>query len=252
MLLPLRDYRPSGSFPIVTVALIAINVLVYLYQALILGDRPSPYRMWVGFRVERLTLEELFLFTYGVQPCELFGRCEPFPPVSFPIWLTIFTAMFVHGGLLHLAGNMWYLWIFGDNVEDAMGRGRFLLFYLLTGTAAAFAQIVINPASPTPMVGASGAIAGVLGAYLVLYPYGRVLTLLWLFYFVRFVELPALVVLGLWFLIQLLSYTMNPFGGGVAWMAHIGGFVAGALLVRLFAVHPRFRRGAYWDRDEGR
>ncbi len=244
MLLPLRDYRPSGSFPIVTVAIIALDVLIYLYQALILGDQPSPYRVRVGFHVERLSLEELFLFTYGAQPCEVLGRCTPFPPASFPIWLTVITAMFLHGGVLHLVGNMWYLWIFGDNVEDAMGHGRFLLFYLLTGVIAALAQIFANPSSQIPMIGASGAIAGVLGAYMVLYPQGRVLTLLWVFYFIRFIELPALIVLGFWFLIQLLSYSLNPFGGGVAWMAHIGGFLAGALLVRFFAVRPR---RPYWE-----
>ena len=244
MLLPLRDYRPSGSFPIVTVAIIALDVLIYLYQALILGDQPSPYRVRVGFHVERLSLEDLFLFTYGAQPCEVLGRCTPFPPASFPIWLTVITAMFLHGGVLHLVGNMWYLWIFGDNVEDAMGHGRFLLFYLLTGGIAALAQIFANPSSQIPMIGASGAIAGVLGAYMVLYPQGRVLTLLWVFYFIRFIELPALIVLGFWFLIQLLSYSLNPFGGGVAWMAHIGGFLAGALLVRFFAVRPR---RPYWE-----
>jgi len=244
MLLPLRDYRPSGSFPIITVAIIAIDVLVYLYQALILGDQPSPYRVRVGFHVERLSLGDLFLFTYGAQPCEVLGKCVPFPPATFPTWLTVITAMFLHGGVLHLVGNMWYLWIFGDNVEDAMGHGRFLLFYLLTGVIAGLAQIFANPASQIPMVGASGAIAGVLGAYMVLYPQGRVLTLLWVFYFIRFIELPALIVLGFWFLIQLLSYSLNPFGGGVAWMAHIGGFLAGALLVRLFAVRPR---RPYWE-----
>jgi membrane associated rhomboid family serine protease len=244
MLLPLRDYRPSGSFPIITVAIIALDVLIYLYQALILGGQPSPYRVRVGFHVERLSLEDLFLFTYGAQPCEVLGKCTPFPPASFPVWLTVITAMFLHGGVLHLVGNMWYLWIFGDNVEDAMGHGRFLLFYLLTGVIAALAQIFANPSSQIPMVGASGAIAGVLGAYMVLYPQGRVLTLLWMFYFIRFIELPALIVLGFWFLIQLLSYSLNPLGGGVAWMAHIGGFLAGALLVRFFAVRPR---RPYWE-----
>lgn len=238
MFFPLRDYRPSGSFPLVTIAIIAVNVLVYLYQALILGGQPSPYRVRVGFRLEHLSLEDVFIFTYGVSPCEVLGRCEPFPEATFPIWLTLFTSMFLHGGPLHLASNMWYLWIFGDNVEDAMGRVRFLAFYLLGGLVAAAAQVFSSASSPIPMVGASGAIAGVLGAYMMLYPYGRVLTLVWFFYFIRFVQMPAIIVLGLWFLLQLLSASIGGGsleGGGVAWMAHIGGFLFGALLVRFFS-----------------
>ncbi len=235
MFFPLRDYRPSGSFPLITVAVIAIDVLVYLYQALILGNQPSPYRIRVGLRVETLSMEELFLFTYGITPCEILGRCEPFPPVSFPLWITFFTSMFLHGGLLHLAGNLWFLWIFGDNVEDAMGKVRFAFFYVLSGLAAALAQMLSAPDSSIPMVGASGAISGVLGAYLVLYPQGRVLTLVWFLYFIRFVEMPALIYLGLWFLLQLVSASLGgSLGGGVAWMAHIGGFLAGVLLVRIF------------------
>jgi len=236
---PLRDYRPSHRFPLVTLTLIAINVLVYLYQALVLGDQRVPVR--VGLHRAFITKEELFLYTYGLSPCEVLGSCAPFPPVDFPLWLTLFTSMFLHGGLLHLAGNMWYLWIFADNVEDAMGRLRFVLFYLLSGLAAAAAQIGVNPDAQTPMVGASGAISGVLGAYMVLYPRGRVLTLLWVFYFVRFLQLPALYFLGFWFLFQLLSASLvgTGEGGGVAWMAHIGGFVAGALLVRFFVTRPR-------------
>jgi membrane associated rhomboid family serine protease len=220
------------------VALIAINVLIYLYQALILGGEPSRYSIRVGFKIENLSLEEVFLFTYGVTPCEILGRCTPFPEATFPIGLTLFTSMFLHGGLLHLASNMWYLWIFGDNVEDAMGKVRFLIFYLLAGLAAALAQIFSSASSPIPMVGASGAIAGVLGAYLVLYPYGRILTVVWFLYFLRFVQIPAMIVLGFWFLLQLLSASLGGGSlgeGGVAWMAHIGGFVAGALLVRLFS-----------------
>lgn len=237
MFFPLRDYRRSSSFPAVTVGLIVVDVLVYLYQALVLAGQPSPYRVRVGFRLETLSLEDLFLFTYGVTPCEILGRCDPFPPTTFPIWLTLFTSMFLHGGLLHLAGNMWFLWIFGDNVEDAMGKVRFVIFYLISGLVAAFAQILSSPNSQIPMVGASGAISGVLGAYLVLYPYGRILTLAWFFYFLRFVEVPAIIFLGLWFLLQVFSASLGGGalqGEGVAWMAHIGGFIAGALLVRLF------------------
>ena len=235
MFFPLRDYRKSGSFPWVTVALIAINVLVYLYQALVLGDQRVVLRQ--GLRSEVISLEDLFIFQYGVTPCEVTASCQPFPAATFPIWLTLFTAMFLHGGLLHVASNMWYLWIFGDNVEDAMGKPRFLIFYLLGGMAAAAAQILANTSSQIPMVGASGAIAGVLGAYLVLFPQGRILTLVWVFFFVRLIQLPAMIVLGLWFLLQLLSVSVGGGalqGEGVAWMAHIGGFAAGVLLVRLF------------------
>ena len=243
MFFPIRDYRSRGSFPIVTVTIIVIDVLVYLYQALVLGDQPSSYWIRSGFRREPLPMEQLFIYTYGLSPCEVLGKCRLFPQASFPIWLTLFTSMFLHGSWLHIAGNMWYLWIFGDNVEDAMGKVRFLAFYLLSGLAAAAAQIFSSPASPIPMIGASGAIAGVLGAYLVLYPYGRVLTLVWFLYFVRFVQMPAIVVLGLWFLLQVLSASLGGGslgGGGVAWMAHIGGFLTGALLVKFFAIRPAY------------
>lgn len=223
-----------------TIFIIALNVLVYLYQALVLGAQHVIVRS--GFRSEMISLEDLFIFQYGVTPCEIAGSCAPFPAATFPIWLTLVTSMFLHGGLLHLGSNMWYLWIFGDNVEDAMGKARYLLFYLLSGLAAAFGQIFFNTTSQVPMIGASGAISGVLGAYLVLFPYGRVLTVVWLFYFVRFVEMPSIVVLGLWLLLQLVSVA---FGGGalrgegIAYMAHIGGFAVGAILAR-FLVNPSY------------
>jgi len=232
---PLRDYRPSRTFPGVTVTIIAIDVLIYLYQAFLLGDR----RVWVelgGGHGAYLSREMLFLYTYGLSPCEVLGSCSPFPPVEFPLWMTLFTSMFLHGSILHLVGNMWYLWVFADNVEDAMGKVRFVLFYLLSGLAAAGAQIAADPTSTVPMIGASGAVSGVLGAYLVLYPRGRVLTLLWFFYFVRLLRLPALYFLGFWFLFQLLNASLagSGAGGGVAWIAHIGGFLAGMGLIRLF------------------
>jgi len=220
--------------------LISLNVLAYLYQALILGNQRVVVRS--GFRSQILTLEDLFIFQYGVTPCEIMASCSPFPAASFPIWLTLLTSMFLHGGLLHLASNMWYLWIFGDNVEDAMGKVRFLLFYLLSGLAAAFAQIFFNTASNVPMIGASGAISGVLGAYLVFFPYGRVLTLVWVFFFVRFIQMPAVIVLGLWLLLQLVSVSLGGGalrGEGVAYMAHIGGFAVGVLLARLF-IRPSY------------
>src|SRR5204863_1023641 len=152
-------------------------------------------------------------------------------------WLTIVFAMFMHGGLLHLGGNMLFLWIFGNNVEDSMSRPRFAAFYLLGGLAATAAQVLINPGSHSPTLGASGAIAAVLGGYALLYPRARVVTLIFLIIFVTVIELPALLVLGGWFLLQIVDASSKPLegGGGVAYFAHIGGFVFGLLLVRLFA-----------------
>jgi len=225
-MIPLRDYRPSGSFPIVTVSLIVINAIVFVYQ-LLLESKPVPFYS--------VSYGDLFIYRWGAVPREIMHGVDLQPYIPVPIWLTLITSMFLHGGFLHIAGNMLYLWIFGDNVEDAMGHLRFLLFYLLSGIAAALAQVMTNPDSAIPMVGASGAIAGVLGAYLLLYPYGRVLTLMFFFYFVRMVEVPAIVLLGLWFFLQLANASLGQLaGGGVAWFAHIGGFLAGALLLFVF------------------
>jgi membrane associated rhomboid family serine protease len=155
--------------------------------------------------------------------------------------------MFLHGGWFHLVGNMWFLWVFGNNIEDAMGAGRFTVFYVLAGTIAALAHVFANPASPVPMVGASGAISGVMGAYLVLYPRARVDTLFFFLIFFRIIPLPAWVILGYWFVIQLLSAGAAA-GGGVAYGAHVGGFLAGLLLVRLFARRrPRGTGGGAWS-----
>jgi membrane associated rhomboid family serine protease len=181
---------------------------------------------------------------FGLVPCRLTGGCPA--PDDFPSPLaTVFTSMFLHGSWFHLGGNMLYLWIFGDGVEDTLGHGRFLAFYLVSGTAAALVQAYLNPASQVPMVGASGAISGVLGAYLVLFPYATVLTLVMFGFFVRFLRVPALIVLGFWIVVQLLNgyITFSAQGtgrgesGGVAWFAHIGGFLAGVLL--LFLLRPR-------------
>ncbi len=166
-------------------------------------------------------------------------------PVPAP--LTLFSSMFVHGDLFHLAGNMLYLWIFGDNVEDVMGPVRFLLFYVLCGLGAAATQVALMPGSEVPMVGASGAIAGVLGAYALLYPRAQVLTLVFLLFFIRIMYLPAVVLLGIWFLMQVLSAGGSGGGAGVAWWAHIGGFVVGLLFVRTFAtrLQPQVVRTTY-------
>jgi len=187
---------------------------------------------------------EAFIFEFGVVPCRVTGACSVHGELPHPI-ATIFTSMFMHGGLFHVAGNMLYLWIFGDNVEDTLGHGRFLAFYLLAGVAAALAQIAVHPGSRIPMVGASGAISGVLGAYLLLFPYAGVLVLVIFGFFARVVRWPAIIVLGFWIVVQflngLITASASPGGGGAtggtAWFAHIGGFLAGMVL--LFLMRPR-------------
>lgn len=220
-MIPLRDINPRRRFPLVTLVLIVLNVLVFFYEFLL----PSESAL------DRL------VFTWGLVP----ARLTSLDPRAV---LTVFTSMFLHGGFMHLGGNMLYLWIFGDNIEAAMGGLRFLLFYLLCGVGAAVGQVLVNPLSEVPMVGASGAISGVLGAYLLLYPRAQVETLLLLGYFVRLVRLPALVVLGMWIFTQLLSGLASlglQATGGVAWFAHIGGFAAGVILVGFF------RRRRWWE-----
>lgn len=172
---------------------------------------------------------------YALVPAEFLKGVDLPPTIPIPVFLTLFTSMFLHGGLVHLLGNMLYLWIFGDNVEDAMGHVKFLLFYFLCGVAAAFAQIAIDPGSAIPQIGASGAIAGVLAAYFMLFPYSRVLTLIPVFFFLRLVAVPAVFLLGFWFILQIISGAGSlGSAGGVAWFAHIGGFLAGGLFVFAF------------------
>jgi membrane associated rhomboid family serine protease len=233
-MLPLKDDVPSRSFPSVTVTLITLNAAVFAYQAsLAMGPEPVASRA-----------AEAFVTEFGAIPCRITASCvstDDLPPAV----VTIFSAMFLHGGLLHIAGNMLYLWIFGDNVEDSLGHGRFLLFYLLSGVAAAGAQTLVGPRSSIPMIGASGAISGVLGAYLVLFPYARVLVLLIFGFFVRLVYVPAVIVLGFWIVVQFINglVTVGAVAsgvaetGGTAWFAHIGGFLAGIVL--LFLLRPR-------------
>jgi membrane associated rhomboid family serine protease len=204
-MIPLSDVIPSRTVPVVTIGLIIVNALVFLYEQAL----PDP-------------LLQQFVANYAL----------------IPAWFSVpalFTSQFLHGGWLHIISNMLYLWIFGDNVEDRLGHFRYLLFYLGAGAAAAILQTLFDPFSTVPMVGASGAIAGVMGAYFVLYPYSRVLTAVFLIIFFDIIEIPAVFFLGLWFLLQLLSgvgslAVSNAAGGGVAFWAHIGGFVAGALI----------------------
>jgi hypothetical protein len=213
-MIPLRDENPSRSPPVVTRLLVALNVVVFLFQLLLGADLLAFLSEW-ALVPARLTLA----LRYGEEPLTGPG-------------VTLLTSMFLHGGWLHLVGNLWYLWIFGDNVEDRMGHVRFLLFYLLTGAVAGLLHSLTNPASRLPTVGASGAIAGVLGAYLVAFPRARIVTLLPIFPFFQVVALPAAIVLGLWFVLQFFSGAaalLVPTAGGVAWWAHIGGFVSGVL-----------------------
>jgi len=220
-MIPLRDVIPSRTTPFVTVGLIVVNAAVFMHQ-LGLGDDIEP-----------------FIRTWGVVPAD------------FSI-VSLFSSMFLHGGFLHIAGNMLYLWIFGDNVEDRMGHGRYLTFYLACGVAAALAQTYAAPLSTVPMVGASGAIAGVMGAYFVLYPHSRIVTLLPIFVFIQIIEVPAIFFLGIWFLMQLMSgvgsiaQTADANSGGIAFWAHAAGFIAGVAGVMVFK-RPERQRVEWWN-----
>jgi membrane associated rhomboid family serine protease len=218
-MIPLRDDNPSSSKPFVTMTFVAMCVLVFLWQFSLGGEG--------GQRA---------VYSLGVIPAVLLGGLNLPPELHVvPPSVTVLTSMFMHGGWMHLIGNMLYLWIFGDNVEDSMGHGRFIVFYLLCGVAAALAQAIPEPNSQIPMVGASGAISGVLGAYLLLHPHARVLVVVPFGFILHTMRLPAGIVLALWFGLQLFSNLMTqPGQGGVAFRAHIGGFVAGMLLVGIF------------------
>ena len=215
-MIPLRDSTRSRSSPVVVYLIIAACVAAFFYtQGLGSDDN-----------------QMAFSAAYGAIPRAI--TRGPWPDA----WVGLVTSMFLHGSWLHLGGNMLYLWIFGDNVEDAMGHGRFVVFYLLTGVVAALVHVATQPASTIPLIGASGAIAGVLGAYLVLYPRARVLTLVFFIWFFRLAELPAVLVLSLWFLLQLYQGVAALGASGVAtvaFWAHVGGFIAGAVLVPFFA-----------------
>jgi rhomboid family protein len=231
---PLKDNIPTLRFPVVTVTLIALNVISYFFWqkgGITLGDPGSHHYLCHLYDYAEIPYEV-------THPGEQIGT-QGCPAPTAPTWLTLFTAMFLHGGLLHLGGNMLFLWIFGNNVEDSMGPVKFLLFYLLSGLAAAGLQLAIRPDSMTPNLGASGAIAGVLGGYLILFPRARVITVIFIVFFFTIVELPALLILAFWFVQQvlfgLLDLNTAPGGGGVAYFAHIGGFAFGLLAIKLFA-----------------
>ena len=242
---PLKDNIPTRRFPVLTVALIVANVFIYF--ALQSGGFSAPNEqsaVWPTGEYAVVPKE----VTHPGEDCGVDFSCPAVQqgstdggPDQVPWYLTIFTAMFMHGSVLHLAGNMLFLWIFGNNIEDSMSRWRFILFYLAGGVMAFLAQTALDPDSTVPTLGASGAVAAVLGAYLLLYPRARVVTAIFLFIFFTFVELPALVVLGLWFVLQALYAGADVFapaggeGGGVAYMAHVGGFVFGLIVIKLIA-----------------
>src|SRR5438876_2895677 len=220
-MIPIRDINPSGKFPAVTIAIILACTTAFLLE-LSLGDALNRF-------VQAYALVPRHI-TYGLETKTL-----GFESIVAPF----FTSMFLHGGWLHLIGNMWFFWIFGDNIEDTLGHFRFALFYLLCGLAAGLTHYYLSPLSPVPTIGASGAIAGVLGGYLVRFPTARVVTLVPLGIFLQMMELPAWLMLGLWFLAQAVGgfLTLGATGGGVAWWAHVGGFLAGIVLVRV--LEPR-------------
>ncbi len=219
-MLPIRDLNPSRTRPVVNILLIAVNALFFFYE------------LWLGERLEGL-LQSAFI------PARIFEDRVIYPSeVAWGLQSGLLS-MFLHGGWGHFLGNMLFLWIFGDNIEDRLGHVRYLIFYLLSGYAATFAHAFFNPLSAVPAIGASGAISGVLGAYLFLHPMARIVTVFWFFIFIRFIEVPAIVYLPIWFLIQLFSGVSSlqvadpAAAGGVAWFAHIGGFVAGPILLLL-------------------
>jgi rhomboid family protein len=215
-MIPLRDTQPSYSTPFVTIAIIIVNVMVFLYQVSL-----DPYEL------------NHFIAQYAIVP----DRFQ---------YADILTAMFMHGGWMHLIGNMWFLWIYGDNVEDVLGHGKYLLFYLLCGVAAGLSHVMLAPYSRVPTLGASGAIAGVMGAYLIKFPHSRIITLVPIFIFLTTMEIPAVFMLAYWFIIQIFSGVgsigySNISKGGVAWFAHVGGFVAGMVLIYVLGTRERFR-----------
>ena len=231
-MIPLKDDVVSRSTPIVTVLLIALNVAAYVYQVLLALSIDTGGR----------SAADAFMFEFGVTPCRLTGSCDR---GDFPSpYVTIFTSMFLHGNVLHIGGNMLYLWIFGDNVEDALGHVSYVAFYLLSGLLAGLAHVALNLQSNVPSIGASGAIAGVMAGYLVLYPHASVRTLLFIGPFIAMPRVRAVLLIGFWFVLQLMSGlasigVRSEQTTGVAFWAHIGGFIAGFILVHLF--RPRSR-----------
>jgi hypothetical protein len=230
-MIPIRDRNPSGTFPYITIGIIVVNVLIFLYE---------------------LSLDSglgVFVMKFGIVPLKV-SNYSQVPDLTFiSTFFPFISSMFLHGGFIHLIGNMWFLWIFGDNIEDKLGHFKYLGFYILCGIIASSVHVFFNSQSNVPCIGASGAIAAVLGAYMVTFPRARVVTIVPLFIFIQIIELPAVVVLGFWFVIQFfngaVSITASASGAGVAWWAHIGGFAAGVIIlytIRIFSVRKPMRR----------
>jgi len=224
-LFPFKDDNPTRTFPLVTIGVIVINILVYIWELI----SPSG--------------EKYIAYRYGAIPSSLlsFEKTEPF---SLHPSLSIFSSMFLHGGLLHIGGNMLYLWIFGNNIEDRLGHFRFILFYLMCGIVAAYSHAITAPSSTVPMIGASGAVAGILGAYILLFPRAKVHTLVFFGFFVEIIKIPALIVIGFWAIIQVVNGILSQSlvaQGGVAWFAHVGGFLAGLSTIKILLPKGRFR-----------
>jgi membrane associated rhomboid family serine protease len=214
-MIPLKDDVPTRTFPIITIGIVLVNIFIFAWS------------LTLPAGLER-SLVQKYAFIPRDLMVALASRIDLLP---YNV-MTIFTSMFIHGGFLHIGGNMLYLWIFGNNVEDAAGHMRFAVFYLLSGVAAGLVQYSFDPSSPVPMVGASGAVSGVLGAYLILFPRAKVKTLIFVFLFITTIDIPAMVLLTVWFFVQI---AFSHGQGGVAWFAHIGGFIFGMLTVKIFA-----------------
>lgn len=227
-MIPIKDLNPSRSTPVITILIILVCTLIFTYELLL----PPNYR-------------EIFIKMFAVIPYEIMHGVDLPPPDPLTPYGNLISYQYLHGGFFHIIGNMLFLWVFGDNVEDRFGKLKYFLFYTFCGVVAALIQSIVSPQSPIPLIGASGAISGVLGAYLVLFPRAQIVTLIFIFFFVDVVVLPALLWIGIWFLMQFISalISINHLSmGGVAWFAHIGGFLTGILLTKLFSVGRRTER----------
>jgi len=263
-LIPIRDTRPSYRFSWVTITLITLNVAIFLFSLVISSQSPecldltkwAQHEITPSVRLIRdydgcyssrelpISRKSWFYLKYGAVPGEITSFTDFSPLVAFPVFFTLITSTFLHGGFFHLIGNMLFLWIFGDNVEDAMGHLRFTVFYFLAGIAGSMLQIAFYPGNGTPMIGASGAIAGVMAAYLLLYPNSRIVTLVPIFFFFTFIQIPAFIMVGLWFLFELFMAFGDTVGSVARW-AHVGGFLAGVLLTPY--LKSDFVRIKFWD-----
>ena len=250
-MIPIKDENPVSSTPIITIIIIAINILVFLTEPLFESGPDAQFQEAKYFVCQASIPYEV---THGERIADARARGIEFEDridnafaeiqrISCPkknVWLSILVSMFLHGSILHIAGNMLFLWVFGNNVEDRLGKGKFIAFYLLSGVAATYAQSYVFPSSATPLVGASGAVAGILGAYLLMFPRARIRSLVILVIFITMIELPASIVIGLWFVMQLVSSVGSVAADtGVAYMAHVGGFLAGMILLLIFRPKPQ-------------